>query len=58
MTLAVERHEVGSLWLVAVDPKGPSRKIAKFIDAEAVGLWLAIHNSAILSAREVGRAGL
>lgn len=58
MTLAVERHEVGSLWLVSLDPKGPSRRIAKFIDAEAVGVWLKVHNDAILAARETGRSGL
>lgn len=58
LTLAVERHEGASLWLVLVDPKGPSRRLAKFVDAAAVGSWIAHHNDALMVAREVGRTGL
>lgn len=58
MTLAVEKHEGNSLWLVEVDPRGPSKRLARFVDVEAIERWRKAHNDAILAAREVGRMNL
>lgn len=58
MTLAVEKHEANSLWLVVVDPKGPSQRLARFVDAAAVGSWLAHHNASLIAAKETGRQNL
>lgn len=58
MTLAVEKHEGGSLWLVVIDPKGPSRRLARFVDAAAVGSWIAHHNMSLMAAKETGRQNL
>lgn len=58
MTLAVERHEGATLWLVEYDERMGSTRLAQFINPEAVKAWKAAHNAALLAAREVGRSGL
>lgn len=61
--LAVEQHEGDnhgrrSLWLVVLDPRGPSQRIARFTDAEAAETWKRWHNAALMVSREMGRSGL
>lgn len=59
MTLAVEKQEGGSLWLVMLpSPNEPSVRLARFIDREAADLWKLTHDRSMLMAREVGRMGV